>query len=88
MVRPAGAAAGLNPLVMRFPSESWIEVRDASGTVLVTGTQAPGTVREVSGELPLSLTIGNAVGVAVSWRGVPIDVGPHLRQGVARLRIE
>ncbi len=93
--RPSGAtgAAGgagvpLNPLVMRFPADSWIEVRDASGAVLITGTQPPGTVRELSGELPLSLTIGNAGGVAVTWRGVPIDLAPHMRQGIARFRIE
>lgn len=84
----AGFAAPLNPLVMRFPADSWIEVRDASGAVLITGTQPSGTVRELSGELPLSLIIGNAGGVAVTWRGVPIDLAPHMRQGIARFRIE
>jgi cytoskeleton protein RodZ len=83
-----GAGVPLNPLVMRFPADSWIEVRDASGAVLITGTQPPGTVRELSGELPLSLIIGNAGGVAVTWRGVPIDLAPHMRQGIARFRIE
>jgi len=90
--RAAGASGGagvpLNPLVMRFPADSWIEVRDASGAILITGTQPPGTVRELSGELPLSLIIGNAGGVAVTWRGAPIDLGPHMRQGIARFRIE
>ena len=84
----AGFAAPLNPLVMRFPADSWIEVRDASGAVLITGTQPSGTVRELSGELPLSLIIGNAGGVAVTWRGMPIDLAPHMRQGIARFRIE
>lgn len=90
--RAAGASGGsgvpLNPLIMRFPADSWIEVRDASGAILITGTQPPGTVRELSGELPLSLIIGNAGGVAVTWRGVPIDLVPHMRQGIARFRIE
>ncbi len=93
VARPAPPTSGatdsrLNPLVMRFPVESWIEVRDAAGTILVTGTQAPGTVRELSGDLPLSLVIGNAAGVVVTWRGTPIDLAPHLRLGVARFRIE
>jgi cytoskeleton protein RodZ len=73
---------------MRFPAESWIEVRDASGAVIITGTQPAGSVREVNGELPLSLVIGNAAGVIVSWRGSPVDVAPHMRLGVARFRIE
>lgn len=84
----AGAGSPLNPLVMRFPAESWIEVRDASGSVLVTGTQPAGSVREVSGDLPLSLVIGNASGVTVTWRGTPVDVAPHMRLGIARFRIE
>lgn len=93
VARPAPATSGatesrLNPLVMRFPVESWIEVRDASGAILITGTQAPGTVRELSGDLPLSLVIGNAAGVAITWRGTPIDLAPHMRLGVARFRIE
>jgi len=93
VARPAPPASGaadsrLNPLVMRFPVESWIEVRDAAGAILITGTQAPGTVRELSGDLPLSLTIGNAAGVTVTWRGTPIDLAPHMRLGVARFRIE
>lgn len=83
-----GAGAPLNPLVMRFPAESWIEVRDASGAVLITGTQPAGSVRELSGELPLSLTIGNATGVSVTWRGAPVEVAPHIRLGIARFRIE
>jgi cytoskeleton protein RodZ len=73
---------------MRFPAESWIEVRDASGAVLITGTQPAGSVRELSGELPLSLTIGNAAGVSVTWRGAPVEVAPHIRLGIARFRIE
>ena len=84
----AGAGSPLNPLVMRFPAESWIEVRDASGSVLITGTQPAGSVREVSGDLPLSLVIGNASGVTVTWRGSPVDVAPHMRLGIARFRIE
>lgn len=83
-----GAGSPLNPLIMRFPAESWIEVRDASGAVIITGTQPAGSVREVNGELPLSLVIGNAAGVTVSWRGSPVDVAPHMRLGVARFRIE
>lgn len=84
----AGPGVPLNPLVMRFSADSWIEVRDGAGALLITGTQPPGTVRELTGELPFSLTIGNAGTVTVTWRGAPIDLVPHMRQGVARFRIE
>jgi cytoskeleton protein RodZ len=76
------------PLVLRFAGESWIEIRDAAGNILAIGTQPPGTVREFSAEPPYSLTIGNAVAASVSVRGTPVDLAPHMRQGVARFRIE
>ncbi len=91
----AGSAQGLSSssaappsLLLRFAGESWIEVRDPAGNVLAIGTQPAGTSREFRIDPPVSLTIGNAPAAAVTWRGTPIDLGPHMRQGVARLRIE
>ena len=86
-VAPRPGAFG-NPLVLRFSGESWIEVRDAGGNVLVTGTQQAGMVREIDGAAPFSLIIGNAVAASLVWRGSAIDLAPHMRQGIARLRVE
>jgi cytoskeleton protein RodZ len=75
-------------LVLRFSAESWIEVRDASDRVVLTGTQAAGTTRAFDLPAPLSATIGNAGTVQATWRGAPFDLNPHMRLGVARFRIE
>jgi cytoskeleton protein RodZ len=83
----AAAAAGRS-LALSFAEPSWIEVRDASGRVLVTGTQPAGSSTVIEGPLPLSAVIGNAGRVTATWRGAPFDLNPHLRQGVARFNIE
>ncbi len=71
-----------------FSRESWIEVRDANGKVLVTGTQQPGTSLDVDGVAPFALIVGNAGGVTLERAGKPIALARGAREGVARLRIE
>jgi cytoskeleton protein RodZ len=94
--RPRGAAegsaaavsSGRTALTLSFSEPAWIEVRDGSGRVVVTGTQPAGSSTVVDGPLPISAVIGNAGRVTVTWRGAPFDLTPHLRQGVARFNIE
>lgn len=83
-----GAASSLPVLVFHFERESWVEVRDGDGQVLMRGTQAAGSRREVSGPKPWAMTIGNADFVRVEQDGSPVDLGPVTQKGVARLRIE
>ncbi len=92
--RPVGAktapAPGSNAadLVLSFEIESWIEIKDADGRVLVIGTERPGSTRAVEGRAPFSLTIGNAPGVRLSYRGRPVNLEPHTQRGIARLVVE
>ncbi len=46
-----------------------------------------GTTQNVSGTPPLDVVIGNASDVRVTYRGNPVDLVPHTRQNVARLRL-
>lgn len=82
---PVSAAAAL---VLRFTSPSWVEVRDASGRVVLKATEAAGTSRAVDGAPPFELTVGNAPGVSVTFRGRPVDLTPYTRGAVARVKIE
>ncbi|MCO5100023.1 MAG: DUF4115 domain-containing protein [Burkholderiaceae bacterium] len=90
----AGAAsAGAPPaaagsVVMHFERESWVDVRDANGKVLLMGTQPANSTREVSGQKPYSLTIGNAAFVRIEHAGRDVDLGTVTQKGVARVRIE
>ena len=80
-----GAGASLR---LRFERESWVEVRDADGKLLLHGTQPAGSAREVAGRKPYSLVIGNAAYVRLEHEGREIDLGAIARQGVARLKID
>ena len=75
-------------LRFRFSGESWVEVRDARGRVLMSGLNAPGSVAEVSGKPPLKVTVGNAAAVELQRDGRPFDLVPHTRETVARFSIE
>lgn len=82
---PVSSAADL---VLSFEIESWIEIKDADGRVLVIGTERPGSTRAVEGRAPFSLIIGNAPGVRLSYRGRPINLEAHTQRGIARLVVE
>lgn len=83
--RPAAQA---DSLVLRFERESWVEVRDGTGRVLLIGTQPAQSLREISGQKPYSMTIGNAPFVRVEAGGRNVDLGAVTQKGVARVRIE
>lgn len=85
---PSGPdATGERVVSLRFARESWIEVRGADGTVLVTGTQQPGTSRSLRFSGRVSLVIGNAEYVKVDLDAKPVDIGPSSQGGVARFSL-
>src|SRR5574340_953426 len=56
VAQPAGNPGA--PLVLKFNGASWVEVRDASGRVILKATEAAGTTRSVDGNPPYQLTLG------------------------------
>src|SRR5574343_102885 len=90
-VQPAGPVAATRPVDAAAPQlrfmldkESWIEVRDRNNKVIFSQRLAAGTEQLVSGDGPLSLTVGYAPGVRLFWRGQAIDLAPHAKSDVAR----
>lgn len=81
-------ASGQHSLVFRFGEDAWVEVRDESGRVILSRIGKAGTAEEVQGRPPFSLVIGNAAKVVLEHDGRPVDLGPHTRVSVARLRLE
>lgn len=79
---------GRSRLSFTFELESWIEVRDASGDIIVSAINSPGTAREVRGTAPFSMVIGNASGVRLTYNGKPVELTPHRTSDVARLTLE
>jgi len=79
--------AGPAVVQLRFVEDSWVEM-EANGRKLVVGTQRAGTERTVRVEPPVSLLLGNAPGVEVTFRGKPVDVAAYARGRVARLTLD
>jgi cytoskeleton protein RodZ len=58
-------------LTLRFSSDSWAEVYDASGQRLFYDVGAASSAHTVKGPAPLRVVLGNASGVAVEYNGRP-----------------
>lgn len=81
----AAATAGL--LALRTVADSWVEVQDAKGQMVLSRIVQPGETVGVDGALPLRVTIGNAAVTQVSFRGQPVDLASSTRDNVARLQL-
>ncbi len=81
--RPGG-----NRLKFTFGQAAWLQVRDGRGQVLVADTNPAGSQREVDGQPPFSLVVGNATQVRLEYQGRVIDLLPHSKGEVARLNVE
>jgi cytoskeleton protein RodZ len=74
-------------LSFQFQGESWIEVKDASGLVILTGIYQSG-IQSAAGRPPFEVVIGNAAVVALRDNGQPVDLKPYTRSEVARLTLK
>ncbi|MEX8492823.1 helix-turn-helix domain-containing protein [Sphaerotilus sp.] len=77
------AAAGT--VVLRTTGESWIEVRDAGGAVLLSRTVLPGEVVGLDGAMPMRMKVGIASVTQVTVRGEPFSLVPFTRGAVANV---
>ncbi|MGA2548702.1 MAG: RodZ domain-containing protein [Burkholderiaceae bacterium] len=85
----SAAPAALNgDLVMRFNDESWVEVRQADGKILMAQLNHAGAGKALDGDPPLELVIGNAPGVALQYRGSVVDLVPYTRDRVAHITLK
>ncbi|SFU68975.1 RodZ domain-containing protein [Halomonas korlensis] len=69
------AGDGGRVIELTFNEQSWTEVFDASNQRVFVGLQEPGTTARVEGEPPFRLTVGNATGVEMRWRGESTNLG-------------
>ncbi len=73
---------------LEFDEDSWVEVKDKNGKVLLSMMGKQGTSQSVAGPVPISVTIGNPKGVRVYYKNQPLDLGTSATQDVARLKLE
>jgi cytoskeleton protein RodZ len=82
-VKPAAGAL----LAVKVASESWVEVQDAKGQTLLSRKVAAGESLGLEGEVPLRVTIGNAAGTQLTFRGQLVDLSSNTVANVARLQL-
>jgi len=71
-----------------FDSESWVEIKERDGRTLMSQLNSRGTRAVIIGRPPLSLVIGNAAAVHLSYNDKPVDLKPYIQVEVARLTLE
>jgi cytoskeleton protein RodZ len=88
---PAAGASAVTLATMlsiRVSETSWIEVQDGRGTLLLSRSVQPGESVGLDGAPPLRLTVGNAAGTQLVFRGQPVDLAASTRDNVARLELK
>ncbi len=88
-VAPAAVAAASSAVLeFRANAESWVQVRDASGTVVFERTLRAGESAQAPGKPPLAVVVGKANATEVVVRGVPFDLAAVARENVARFEVK
>ena len=84
----AATAVGDDLIHFAAKAETWLTVRDAAGKQLINRALAAGEALGLSGEVPLSVTIGRKDAVDVTVRGEPFDHRSLSKTTVSRFQIK
>jgi cytoskeleton protein RodZ len=86
---PAPTPAAPNSLLsMRAREATWVEVKDAQGNRLLGRLIQRDESVDLSVAPPLTLRVGNAGGLQLSFKGQPVDLVPYTRNNIARLELK
>ena len=86
--KPGNGVAELAALRLVFDEDSWVDVKDASGKIMLSKMNHAGSLVRLSGTAPISVVIGHASGVHLFYNGKEINLVPHTSVEVARLVLE
>lgn len=78
---------GMRTLAVHIIQQSWVEVFDANGDMLVADIKPSGTTLEITGLAPFSVTLGYAPGVELTFSGQPVPVKAISSDNTATLHV-
>ncbi|MFZ1907695.1 MAG: DUF4115 domain-containing protein, partial [Burkholderiales bacterium] len=88
-VAPAPSAApATGRILLHFDAESWVEIRDGAGKLLLSQLNPAGSEKAVQGTPPFAVVVGNAQHVQLTYDGQAFDLAPHIRVEVARFTLK
>lgn len=73
---------------LTFNQDSWVEITDKNGKLLLSKLNPRGSELDVDGSPPFSLVIGHAKAVRLYYKGQAIDLAPYINVEVARLTLK
>ncbi len=82
------AAAPQDVLVIRARAQTWVQVRDAAGRVVLQKALAVGESYTAEGSAPWNVVVGKADATEVIVRGQPMDLKAIARENVARFEVK
>ncbi len=82
------AAGNGGTLRFRLHGDSWVEIRDKRGKVILSKLNPAGSEAEVSGTPPFNVIVGNAPEVELFYNNQEFDLEPHTKVAVARFTVE
>ena len=85
---PAPAIAGQGRIRLVFSGESWTELRDAGGKVLLSRKNSAGSEQTTEGTPPFDVVVGNARDVKLFYNGAEVDMTPYIKVSVAKFQLK
>lgn len=78
------------PIHIVFTQDSWMEIKDVNGELLLSRMNAAGTEKWIGGgrRAPYQVAIGKAGAVKVFYKGREVDLSKYSQSGVVRLVLE
>lgn len=87
--KEAGELPGnIGAIRMTFDGDSWVEVKDRDGRILLSQVNPRGSEQHIDGRPPFALVIGSSAAVRLYYKGKQVDLAPHTKVSTARLTLE
>jgi cytoskeleton protein RodZ len=86
--QPVAASSTAGPaLRVTATADTWVEVVDPQGQVLLSRVLRAGEQQDYSGAATYKVRIGNISGTRIEWRGAALDLAARSKDNVARLEL-
>ena len=87
--KPVVTPSDSGNLYFKFTADSWVKVVDGRGVPLFEQLKKGGSEQIITGKRPLSIIVGNASGVNLTYNDTEIDISSYKKQdGTARFTLK
>ncbi|MCL9783946.1 cytoskeleton protein RodZ [Vibrio sp. S4M6] len=83
----SSAASAEKTIDMSFKDDCWLQIKDATGKVLVSGIKKGGQTLKLSGEAPFNVILGAPENVSMTIASEPVDLSRYTPGKVARFTL-